>query len=82
MLILTFELDIQCGLDPSIKVIPAGYYQHGHKMKSMLDPEIHDIKFMTSKLETLEWWISRLMLNPLFFANLETNIMLVSRLNI
>ena len=32
------------------------------------------IPFCISELETLEWWISGLMLNPLFF--------LISRLNI
>ena len=39
-----------------------------------INPDIHHSKVFSSELGTLEYWISGLMLNPLFF--------LISRLNI
>ena len=39
-----------------------------------INPDIQYSKVPSSELKTLEWWISGLMLNPLFF--------LISRLNI
>ena len=36
-------------------------------MEIELNPEIHNIKVLTSELGTFEWWISGLMLDPLFF---------------
>ena len=38
-----------------------------------INPNIHHSKVFSSELGTLEWWISGLMLKPLFF--------LISRLN-
>ena len=32
----------------------------------MVDPEVDRSKVLASELGTLEWWISGLMLNPLF----------------
>ena len=34
--------------------------------KSFLDPKIYNTQVLISELKTLEWWISRLMLDPLF----------------
>ena len=53
-----YSLDIEVELNSSVDLL---------KMEIELNPEIHNIKVLTSELGTFEWWISGLMLDPLFF---------------
>ena len=42
------------------------YLKIKEKRRSSIDLDIHHSKVFSSELGTLEWWISGLMLNPLF----------------